>query len=64
MASYMPTAQGSETVTIGHVGDSRAYRIRDGIIQRLTRDHSLVEEMRRRGQITQSEASSSRSAAR
>ena len=45
-----------ERVVIGHVGDSRAYRIRDGIIQRLTRDHSLVEEMRRRGQITQSEA--------
>lgn len=45
-----------ERVVIGHVGDSRAYRIRDGIIQRLTRDHSLVEEMRRRGQITQAEA--------
>ena len=47
---------GSETVTIGHVGDSRAYRIRDGIIQRLTRDHSLVEEMRRRGQLTEAQA--------
>lgn len=46
----------SETVTIGHVGDSRAYRIRDGIIQRLTRDHSLVEEMRRRGQLTEAQA--------
>ena len=47
---------GAETVTIGHVGDSRAYRIRDGIIQRLTRDHSLVEEMRRRGQLTEAQA--------
>jgi serine/threonine protein phosphatase PrpC len=46
----------AETVTIGHVGDSRAYRIRDGIIQRLTRDHSLVEEMRRRGQLTEAQA--------
>ena len=45
-----------DRVVIGHVGDSRAYRIRDGIIQRLTRDHSLVEEMRRRGQITAAEA--------
>ncbi|MBK5232108.1 MAG: Stp1/IreP family PP2C-type Ser/Thr phosphatase [Thermoleophilia bacterium] len=46
----------AETIVIGHVGDSRAYRLRDGILQRLTRDHSLVEEMRRRGQITEAQA--------
>ncbi|HTU16176.1 MAG TPA: Stp1/IreP family PP2C-type Ser/Thr phosphatase [Solirubrobacterales bacterium] len=46
----------AEAVVIGHVGDSRAYRLRDGILQRLTKDHSLVEEMRRRGQITEAQA--------
>jgi len=43
-------------VGIGHVGDSRAYRLRGGRIERLTRDHSLVEEMRRKGQITDAQA--------
>ncbi len=46
----------SEEVGIGHVGDSRAYRLRDGKLDRLTRDHSLVEEMRRKGQLTEAQA--------
>ena len=41
---------------IGHVGDSRAYRLRGGKLERLTRDHSLVEEMRRKGQLTDAQA--------
>ena len=45
-----------EAVAIGHVGDSRAYRLRDGKFERLTRDHSLVEEMRRKGQLTDAQA--------
>jgi serine/threonine protein phosphatase PrpC len=45
-----------EEVCIGHVGDSRAYRLREGRLERLTRDHSLVEEMRRKGQITDAQA--------
>ncbi len=46
----------AEEVAIGHVGDSRAYRLRDGKLERLTRDHSLVEEMRRKGQLTEAQA--------
>ena len=46
----------SDEVAIGHVGDSRAYRLRRGKLERLTRDHSLVEEMRRKGQLTEAQA--------
>jgi PPM family protein phosphatase len=45
-----------EAVAIGHVGDSRAYRLRGGKLEQLTRDHSLVEEMRRKGQLTDAQA--------
>ncbi len=47
---------GSDHVAVAHVGDSRAYRLRGDEFERLTQDHSLVEEMRRRGQITAEEA--------
>ena len=46
----------AEEVAIGHVGDSRAYRLRRGKLEQLTRDHSLVEEMRRKGQLTDAQA--------
>ena len=45
-----------DEVAIVHVGDSRAYRFRDGELQQLTRDHSLVEELRRQGRLTPEEA--------
>jgi protein phosphatase len=46
----------SDEVSIVHVGDSRAYLYRDGELRQLTRDHSLVEELRRQGQLTSEEA--------
>ncbi len=39
------------TLTLAHVGDSRAYRLRDGQLEALTRDHSMVEELRAMGAI-------------
>ena len=43
-------------VFIGHIGDSRVYRIRKNIIRKLTTDHSYVEKLVRDGQITKEEA--------
>jgi len=43
-------------VVIGHVGDSRAYRIRDGSLEQLTDDHSLVADLMRSGRLTPEEA--------
>jgi PPM family protein phosphatase len=43
-------------VTLGHVGDSRAYRIRDGELEQLTDDHSLVADLMRSGSLTPEEA--------
>lgn len=46
---------GKKLIT-AHVGDSRMYRIRDGKIKKLTRDHSLVSELLEKGSITETEA--------
>lgn len=43
-------------VFIGHVGDSRVYRIRKNIIRKLTSDHSYVEKLVKEGTITKEEA--------
>jgi serine/threonine protein phosphatase PrpC len=47
---------GEHHVAIAHVGDSRAYCLRDGELLRLTDDHSLVDELMRQGRLTPEEA--------
>ncbi len=51
-AAYVDDAH----LAIAHVGDSRAYRFRDGSLERLTQDHSLVEELVRQQKLTPEQA--------
>ncbi|HEY7437902.1 MAG TPA: Stp1/IreP family PP2C-type Ser/Thr phosphatase [Acidimicrobiia bacterium] len=47
---------GTASLNIGHVGDSRAYLLRDGDFSRITTDHSLVEELVQDGSLTEEQA--------
>src|SRR5947199_9054211 len=66
-ASADPSASGMGTtmtvalvegdhVTFGHVGDSRAYLVRDGAMEQITEDHSLVNELMKSGKLSAEEA--------
>jgi len=48
--------EGVTSPTLCHVGDSRAYQLRDGALRQLTDDHSVAEEWVRMGRLTPEEA--------
>ncbi len=48
--------EGVTSPTLCHVGDSRAYQLRDGALRQLTEDHSVAEEWVRMGRLTPEEA--------
>jgi len=48
--------EGDGTALVGHVGDSRAYLLRDGSVTQVTDDHSLVEQLVREGRLSPEEA--------
>jgi len=59
MACVLTVAVGDgDQVTIGHVGDSRLYRLRRGEIKKITRDHSPVGAREDQGEISETEAMS------
>ena len=46
----------SQTLLLGHIGDSRCYRLRDGVLEQITKDHSLLQEQMDAGLITPAQA--------
>jgi protein phosphatase len=43
-------------IHIGHIGDSRVYRLRQNVLRQITKDHSYVQELLKQGAITEEEA--------
>ena len=49
--------EGADSVFLAHIGDSRAYLLREGEFKQVSQDHSIVAEMMREGLLTEEEAS-------
>lgn len=49
----------NDRLLVGHIGDSRMYRLREGVLQQITEDHSLLQEQIRSGLITPEQAKQS-----
>lgn len=48
-----------DTLLVGHIGDSRCYRMREGVLEQITKDHSLLQEQIDAGLITLAQAANS-----
>jgi protein phosphatase len=48
-----------DMLLVGHIGDSRCYRLRDGVLEQITKDHSLLQEQIDAGLITPAQAANS-----
>jgi protein phosphatase len=58
-STLVVAAYTGDILVVGHIGDSRAYRLREGQLERLTRDHSLLQEQLDAGMITAEQAATS-----
>jgi len=58
-ATIVAVQSHDERMSVAHVGDSRAYRLRGGELEQLTQDHSFVAEQVRQGMLTEQEAGTS-----
>lgn len=58
-STLLIAAFSGNVLVVGHVGDSRAYRFREGRLERLTKDHSLLQEQLDAGVLTPAQAATS-----
>ncbi|MPN24171.1 Serine/threonine phosphatase stp [bioreactor metagenome] len=56
MGTTITAALTGKRIVVANVGDSRAYLFSNGVLRRVTRDHSLVEELMLRGEISPEQA--------